>query len=87
MGCSRVVTNSVLEHKVLKITFRFKVSKATSSGVLFIGVSRDTSMTGGYRMIEVSLSFIILDVVPYCLVYKCPFHNPSLVFIGYEYEC
>jgi len=44
-GCSRVVINLVLEHKVLNITFGFKVSKATSSIVLFIGVSRDTSMS------------------------------------------
>ena len=44
-GCSRVVTNMVSEHKILGMVFRIKVSQATSSRVLFIGVSRDTSMS------------------------------------------
>jgi len=45
-GCSRVVTNMVSEHKILEMFFfRIDVSHATSSRVLFIGVSRDTSMS------------------------------------------
>jgi len=44
-GYSRVVTNMVSKHKILGMVFRVKVSQATSSRVLFIGVSRDTSMS------------------------------------------
>ena len=45
-GYSRVVTNMVSEHKILEMFFfRIDVSHATSSRVLFIGVSRDTSMS------------------------------------------
>ena len=44
-GCSRVVTNMVSEHKILEMDLRIQVSQATTSRVLFIGVSCDTSMS------------------------------------------
>jgi len=57
------MTNMVSGHKVFRIVFRIDVSQATSSRVLFIGVSRDTSMSETLYVRELHF-FHILEVVP-----------------------
>lgn len=63
-GCYRVMTNLILEHKVLGMVFRSKVSQGTCTRVLFITVTLVTSMDESLQDVRSYTSFIILDVEP-----------------------